>query len=33
MGDIKNLYKDEEYTPVEDPNNVYFANQVCEFFK
>ncbi|RIA92654.1 ubiquitin carboxyl-terminal hydrolase [Glomus cerebriforme] len=30
MGDIKNLYKAEEYTPVENPNNVYFANQVVD---
>ncbi|CAB4439779.1 unnamed protein product [Rhizophagus irregularis] len=30
MGDVKNLYKDEEYTPVENPSNVYFANQVID---
>ena len=32
MGDVKNLYKSEEYTPVENPKNVYFANQVLSFF-
>ena len=26
----ENLYKAEEYTPVKNPSNVYFANQVRE---
>ena len=27
---VENLYKTEEYTPVKNPSNVYFANQVRE---
>ncbi|CAG8481402.1 9487_t:CDS:10 [Funneliformis caledonium] len=30
MGDVKSLYKSEEYTPVDNPKNVYFANQVVD---
>ncbi|CAI2164557.1 3718_t:CDS:2 [Funneliformis geosporum] len=30
MGDVKTLYKSDEYTPVENPKNVYFANQVVD---